>query len=371
MVYYYDFSWSYYTRTCLRSLYSKVGSFPYMTYFTIHLAAAALHYDTAANHKRIKLFWGAFTGMFVYEIIPAYIFPVLNGFNVFCLASRHASSRTQDVFTNLFGGANANEGLGFLSLSFDWQYIQSTCGVFATYSYAVWSVDRSFYYYSYMSLPLIQQGSFATFVSLNPIHLPNSKLLGRLCILLSHNFGHLLFQYMECRWSLFPSLSKRADVKWTQSMSFPILSTSIFSSNGSIYDQSAVFGSTFRLNQTALDEVGLPALTGSNAWANLTANLSVCRSHYALPLKLIMYLKDWCLDCTLYPFLGAVCQGFVQAGVGEDTTWSPLEGMLENKTKKSDNAFSHHDLGNAKVQGSSLVVVCHPFDALLPCWYAH
>ena len=54
-----------------------------------------------------------------------------------------------------------------------------------------------------------------------------------------------------------------------------MLSTSLFSSNGSIYDQSAVFGDTFQLNQTALNEVGLPALTGSNAWINLTANLSV------------------------------------------------------------------------------------------------
>jgi hypothetical protein len=54
-----------------------------------------------------------------------------------------------------------------------------------------------------------------------------------------------------------------------------MLSTSIFSSNGSIYQQSAVFGTTFQLNDTALVEVGLPALTGSNAWTNLTANLAV------------------------------------------------------------------------------------------------
>jgi len=60
-----------------------------------------------------------------------------------------------------------------------------------------------------------------------------------------------------------------------QSLAFPMLSTSIFSSNGSIYKQSVVFDSHSQLNQTALDIVGLPALTGSNAWANLTANLAV------------------------------------------------------------------------------------------------
>lgn len=54
-----------------------------------------------------------------------------------------------------------------------------------------------------------------------------------------------------------------------------MLSTSIFSSNGSVYHQSAVFGPTFELNATALEEIGLPHLTGSNAWSNLVQNLSV------------------------------------------------------------------------------------------------
>ena len=71
-----------------------------------------------------------------------------------------------------------------------------------------------------------------------------------------------------------------------------MLSTSIFSSNGSIYQQSAVFGSQFQLNQTALDIVGLPALTGSNAWSNLTENLAVSfiLKKTFLRLGLIMFL---------------------------------------------------------------------------------
>jgi hypothetical protein len=64
--------------------------------------------------------------MFLYEIIPAYMFPLLNGVNVICLASQKASSKTRDIITNLFGGADGNEGLGLLSISFDWQYISST-----------------------------------------------------------------------------------------------------------------------------------------------------------------------------------------------------------------------------------------------------
>src|ERR1700756_397059 len=74
----------------------------------------------------MRLFWTAFATMFIFEIIPSYIFPLLNGFNIFCLASQHASPSVQDVLTNIFGGADSNEGLGLFSLSFDWQYIGST-----------------------------------------------------------------------------------------------------------------------------------------------------------------------------------------------------------------------------------------------------
>lgn len=178
----------------------------------------ALHFDTTANLKRVKLFWSVFFGMFVYEIIPAYIFPLLNGFNVVCLATQKAPQGAVDVITNLFGGSDGNEGLGLLSFSFDWQYIGS----------------------GYMSLPLIQQA--------------NSWVGYFFCYIV------IMGIYYSNTWN---------------SRSFPMLSTSIFSSNGSIYHQSAVFGEQFQLNKTALAEIGLPALTGSNAWSNLTQNLAI------------------------------------------------------------------------------------------------
>lgn len=79
--------------------------------------------------------------MFCYEIIPAYIAPILNGFNIICLATQNAPAGAQDVITNFFGGADSNEGLGFASISLDWQYVSS----------------RS------MNLPLIQQGLSSIF----------------------------------------------------------------------------------------------------------------------------------------------------------------------------------------------------------------
>ncbi|KAK0220366.1 OPT oligopeptide transporter protein-domain-containing protein [Armillaria fumosa] len=178
----------------------------------------ALHFDVHANTKRIKLFWMAFTGMFIYEVIPSYMFPLLNGFSIFCLASQKASAATVDVFTNIFGGASSNEGLGLLNLSLDWQYIGS----------------------KYMCLPLIQQ--------------VNSWVGYIICYIV------IAAIYYSDAWN---------------SKSFPMLSTAIFSANGTVYRQSAVFGSEWTINQTALDEIGLPALTGSNAWTNLTANLGI------------------------------------------------------------------------------------------------
>ncbi|CAE6344031.1 Oligopeptide transporter 5 Short=AtOPT5 [Rhizoctonia solani AG-1 IB] len=155
------------------------GNLPTVTTFQ------ALHWDTTATSKRLQLFWSAFGGMAVYEILPAYI---------------------------------GNEGLGILSLSFDWQYIGST----------------------YMSLPLIQQG--------------NSWIGYGIC------YVAILGIYYSNTW----------DAK-----TFPMLSTSIFGSDGKRYNQTAVFGPTFSLNHTALEEYGLPHLTGSNVWTNMTACWSI------------------------------------------------------------------------------------------------
>ena len=112
--------------------------------------------------------------MFTYEVIPAYIFPLLNGFNIFCLASQHASPNVQNVFTNIFGGANSNEGLGLFSLGFDWQYITSGL-VPSTVDVSV-QVDDTVN--RYMSLPLIQQanswvGIFFSYIAIAAIYYSN------------------------------------------------------------------------------------------------------------------------------------------------------------------------------------------------------
>ena len=111
-----------------------------------------------------------------------------------------------------------------------------------------------------MSLPLTQQvnswvGLFFSYIAIAAIYYSNIWNVTVLFILPVASTKHLLF---------------------SQSKSFPMLSTSLFSSNGSIYNQRAVFtGHNFQLNQTALDEIGLPALTGSNAWMGLMSSLAI------------------------------------------------------------------------------------------------
>lgn len=56
--------------------------------------------------------------IFIWELFPEWIFPLLTGFSIFCLADPRSQT-----FTRIFGGTNGNEGLGILSICLDWQYI--------------------------------------------------------------------------------------------------------------------------------------------------------------------------------------------------------------------------------------------------------
>jgi hypothetical protein len=87
-----------------------------------------LHWQEVKSSKPLRFFWYAFAGMSLWEIFPAYMFPWLNSVSIPCLASMKATGNKASVLTNLFGGANNNEGLGLFSLSFDWQYV-SQCSL--------------------------------------------------------------------------------------------------------------------------------------------------------------------------------------------------------------------------------------------------
>ncbi|KAI6039134.1 OPT oligopeptide transporter protein-domain-containing protein [Pisolithus marmoratus] len=80
----------------------------------------ALFQDGTAAQRKIQVFWAVFSIIFVWELFPEWIFPLLTGFSIFCLAAPNSPA-----VSRLFGGSNGNEGLGLLSICFDWQYISA------------------------------------------------------------------------------------------------------------------------------------------------------------------------------------------------------------------------------------------------------
>lgn len=210
-----------------------------------------LHWDRLAQSKPLQAFWTAFAGMSLYEIVPAYIAPWLNSVSIPCLASMHAPQSKQQVLNNLFGGSTSNQGLGLFSLTFDWQYIQS----FQT------------------SLPLIQQA--------------NSWIGLLLCYVI------FLAVYYGNGWN---------------AQKFPFLSTRLYADDGSKYNSTAVFVNGV-LDTTALQQAGLPNVTGTYAWAQMAGIMAVSGRRVGAVGTCIdqdtRRCPDWCLDCPRFPFLGS------------------------------------------------------------------
>jgi len=106
----------------IAGLLREVLVYPAKMLWPINLPTAtlleSLHRDKRETKRRLKVFYIIFVCIFVWEAFPEYIFPVMTGVSIFCLAKQNSL-----VFTNLFGGASGNEGLGFLSLCFDWNYV--------------------------------------------------------------------------------------------------------------------------------------------------------------------------------------------------------------------------------------------------------
>jgi hypothetical protein len=178
--------------------------------------------------SRSRYFFYIFGGAFIYAFIPQYMFPLLGGFSIFCLAKDDSV-----WFTRLFGGTNVNEGLGILSLSFDWNFLST---------------------YTPMVLPLWVQ-------------------LNIYCgILLLWIVGPLLWYY---------------DV-W-DAQSFRFLSNGIFAMNqtthlGYTYPQKEVLNPDNSLNYDKLAEIGIPQYSAVLAFSYILINFGVTASisHVAL-----------------------------------------------------------------------------------------
>lgn len=177
-----------------------------------------LHRDKRETRSKMKLFYIVFAVIFVWEVVPEYLFPLLAGISIFCLAKQDSL-----VFTNLFGGSSGNEGMGFLSLCLDWNYIAST-------------------------------GS--------PIWVPLQTLVNS-CI--GYLIGIALFigLYYSNTW---------------HSQDFPFMSQLLFtdasnSTNYVQFDQTTVLNSDFEIDYTALQQQGIPNMTATYIGYLITTNI--------------------------------------------------------------------------------------------------
>ncbi|KAI0351216.1 OPT oligopeptide transporter [Trametes cingulata] len=172
----------------------------------------ALHYDNQMTSKRVRLFWTIFVVVFCWEIVPQWIFPLLTGVSIFCLANNHST-----VFRNIFGGGSNNEGVGLLSWSFDWNLITSEC-------------------------------------LYNPLWLQINQDIGT------------FFCYILMAGVYYGNLWRAKD--------FPFMSQAIFAEDGSQYNQTALL-TNGRFDEKKYEQLGPAFFSATNALYLMTSNLSL------------------------------------------------------------------------------------------------
>ncbi|KAJ4128826.1 hypothetical protein NW768_007345 [Fusarium equiseti] len=176
-----------------------------------------LHKPKSETRKRFQVFWIVFVGIFFWEWFPEYIFPLLSAVSVFCLVDRH-----NPVFTNLFGGSQGNEGMGFLSICFDWNYI-------AGFGSPLW-------------MPL--QTLVNSFIG----------YLGGIILSMALYYGNI----------------------W-RAQDFPFMAQLLYDgkstpTNYVEYNETAIMNPNFTVNDKAIDEAGLPHLTATYINYLITSN---------------------------------------------------------------------------------------------------
>ncbi|KAJ8581552.1 OPT superfamily oligopeptide transporter [Rhizopogon salebrosus TDB-379] len=174
----------------------------------------ALYEGGMAARKKLRVFYIVFAMIFVWELFPEWIFPLLTGFSIICLAAPNNAA-----VSRVFGGTNGNEGLGLLSIGFDWQYISS---------------------------------------GVNPMAIP-----------LKAQFSNFL-GYLLC---MVVFVAVYYNNIW-KAQNFPFLSQLLFYENGTQYDQTLILNANYEVDPTLLAEQGLPYYASTWVVYLLSSNLA-------------------------------------------------------------------------------------------------
>jgi OPT family small oligopeptide transporter len=218
-----------------------------------------LHSDKKAAKSKLKLFYTTFAILFFWEVLPEYMFPLLVGVSIPCLAASNSS-----VVSRIFGGADGNEGLGFLSICLDWNYIGS---------------------------PQVQ-----------PLQTTCNQLVGYfLCMAV------FVGVYYNNIWN---------------AKNFPFLSQSLYYGNSTagnyyLYDQSLILDQNNNLNKTALAEQGVPYISSTYVVYLIATNMAVSATFVFMSLYHWDVMKiafEWMKPSNLREILSTVNWKFWTAG---------------------------------------------------------
>ncbi|KAI0945261.1 hypothetical protein AcW1_001521 [Taiwanofungus camphoratus] len=214
----------------------------YPTYISVVNLLQSLHYGGALNHKRRKYFWLVFAGIFFWEWIPQYPFPLLTAISVICLIDNG-----RNIFVrNLFGAGSSNEGIGLFSFSTSWTLI--TQG-----SPLVWPWQTQINSYS-------ESPSLAPYSLSTTIHV---------VFLTRHSYSQvgMAIGYIVLTVAYYKNSFNGRNLDW--------MSTSLFGSDGSTYNQSAILTPENTLDPAKLAQVGLPRYTTTYTISQMCYNFSL------------------------------------------------------------------------------------------------
>ncbi|KAG1866764.1 OPT oligopeptide transporter protein-domain-containing protein [Suillus subluteus] len=175
----------------------------------------ALYEGGMTARKKLRVFYIVFTAIFIWELFPEWIFPLLTGLSIMCLAAPNNAA-----VSRVFGGTNGNEGLGLLSICFDWQYISG---------------------------------------GVNPMTIP-----------LKAQFSNLL-GYLLC---MVVFVAVYYNNIW-KAQNFPFLSQLLFYENGTQYNQTLILNSNYQVDPTLLAEQGIPYYSSTWIVNLLSSNLGL------------------------------------------------------------------------------------------------
>ncbi|KAI7957478.1 hypothetical protein MJO28_004573 [Puccinia striiformis f. sp. tritici] len=195
--------------------------YPSQVFYPEILPSVSLFYslcgDGPVAKDQIKFFKRAFVAMGIYEIFPAYIAPAFQAVSVFCL-----TLPKNQLITNIFGGAQPFEGLGFLNISGDWALVGA-------------------------------HGPLYT-----PLHAQVHHIIGVLLSLFILSFVYTNSWY---------------DAGINQN--FPFMSVSLLTSNGTTYPIKTVINKNGSPNEEVISQIGIPSFTSTYVIIQIVASLAM------------------------------------------------------------------------------------------------